>query len=83
MGNGFFGLFTNNDNNEKNEKDIKDKELIVKISRCPQNHLCPAVRACPVGALKQNGYSAPTVTDSCIKCGKCVKVCPMRAIALQ
>jgi len=27
----------------------------------PQNHPCPSVQACPVGALKQDGYNAPEV----------------------
>lgn len=50
-------------------------------SRCPQNHSCPSVRVCPVNALKQVAYKAPTVSeDECIKCGKCVRYCPMGAI---
>ena len=58
--------------------------LIVKIERCPQNHPCPSVRVCPVGALSQNGYKAPIVDISkCIKCGKCVHFCPKRALVLD
>lgn len=52
-----------------------DKEL------CPQNHPCPSVRVCPVGALVQNGFDAPLVNaDVCIVCKKCVRYCPMGAI---
>jgi len=59
-------------------------ELVVNKNRCPQNHKCPAVRVCPVGALKQDGCNAPAVDyDACIKCGKCVSFCPMGAIQMQ
>lgn len=60
------------------------KSLTVKTSRCPQNHPCPSVQICPVQALTQKGYSAPSVDkDKCIKCGKCVTFCPMRALVLE
>lgn len=65
-------------------KSLNDKTLVVKTARCPQNHPCPAVKVCPVGALSQNGYNAPMVDmDKCIKCGKCVKFCLMRALVLE
>lgn len=61
-----------------------DSILMVNKKRCPQNHACPAVRVCPVGALSQKGHAAPAVNmDQCIKCGKCVKYCPMRALTLE
>lgn len=86
MNNIFGFLKTNNtdtkDLNSTKEKD--DKVLIVRTNRCPQNHTCPAVKICPVNALKQKNYSAPTVDmDKCIKCGKCIKFCPTRALILQ
>jgi Fe-S-cluster-containing hydrogenase component 2 len=66
------------------KKDKKDMALLVEQSRCPQNHPCPSVRVCPVGALSQKGYGAPAVDeDKCIKCGKCVRFCPMRALVLE
>ena len=34
--------------------------LKVKAHRCPQNHPCPSVRVCPVGALSQEGFAAPS-----------------------
>jgi len=59
-------------------------ELKVIKSRCPQNHKCPSLKVCPVDALKQDGYNAPTVdTEKCIKCGKCVRYCPMNALILE
>jgi len=62
---------------------MKTKKLVVLKERCPQNHPCPSVRVCPVGALKQSGYAAPTVDlEACINCGKCTRFCPMRALAI-
>ncbi|NLD71872.1 MAG: 4Fe-4S binding protein [Chloroflexi bacterium] len=49
--------------------------------RCPQNHRCPSVRVCPVGALVQEGHAAPQVDESkCIDCGRCVRSCPLGAL---
>lgn len=69
---------------EVHGSDLKDKRLAVKAERCPQNHSCPSVKVCPVDALSQEGYKAPVVDMSkCIKCGKCIKFCPMRALVLE
>ena len=77
-----FNLFQNS--NEKENKDLSNKKLIVNKASCPQNHRCPALRVCPVGALTQNGFAAPKIDlDKCIKCGKCTKVCPMRALLFE
>lgn len=58
-------------------------EITIDKNRCPQNHPCPSVKVCPVGALKQNGFKAPEIDmDKCIKCKKCVRFCPMGAIKL-
>lgn len=56
-------------------------EITVNKNKCPQNHSCPAVRVCPVGAIEQNRYDLPTINlEKCIKCKQCVKFCPMGAI---
>ncbi|MEG1896132.1 MAG: 4Fe-4S binding protein [Oscillospiraceae bacterium] len=56
----------------------------VIVSKCPQNHPCPAVKVCPVGALVQEGFKAPTVVeDKCISCGKCSNFCPKKALVLE
>lgn len=60
---------------------MSDLSIVVNENRCPQNHPCPSVRVCPVGAITQRGYEAPVVDmASCIKCGKCIRFCPMGAI---
>ena len=32
------------------------KKLEIKLENCPQNHKCPAVKICPVGALSQKDF---------------------------
>ncbi|MEA4896300.1 MAG: 4Fe-4S binding protein [Oscillospiraceae bacterium] len=79
MSSGFLGMFGGG-------KFIapEGSSLTVKKSRCPQNHPCPSVRVCPVGALSQKGFAAPTVDkNKCIKCGKCTKSCPMAALVFE
>lgn len=62
---------------------MNKKTLVVIQEHCPQNHPCPSVPICPVNALKQNGFDAPTVDlDDCISCGKCTNFCPMKALVL-
>ncbi len=56
----------------------------VNKKRCPQNHPCPAVRVCPVNAINQVGFAAPTVDqNTCIDCGKCIRYCPMGVFSLS
>ena len=38
-----------------------DKKLKIIITNCPQNHKCPAVNVCPVGALSQKDFEALTI----------------------
>ena len=48
----------------------------VNKNRCPENHPCPIVRVCPTKAIKQNGFSAPTIDKSkCVDCGRCLRFC--------
>jgi ferredoxin len=50
--------------------------IVIRKELCPQNHPCPSLTVCPVGAISQVGYAAPTVDDSkCIACGKCSRRC--------
>ena len=65
-------------------QDLSGKTLTVSLARCPQNHPCPAIRVCPTSALSQRGYGLPQVDmEKCIRCGKCVRYCPMGALELR
>ena len=70
--------------NKSEGNNISGKKIVIVKHRCPKNHPCPSVRVCPVGALSQVGYGAPTVDhDKCVRCGKCVRYCPMGAITTE
>ena len=61
-----------------------ENRLQVIVANCPQDHKCPAVGVCQVGALSQEGFHAPTVDhDICIQCGECSTFCPMKALVLE
>ena len=65
-------------------KYIKWIKLEIIKENCPQNHKCPAVSVCPVGALSQNGFEAPKIDyTKCIRCGKCSNFCPKKALVLK
>ena len=51
--------------------------IIVNENYCPQNHPCPVVSRCPLGAIEQkNFYSAPTINkEKCTDCGACTQFC--------
>ena len=54
---------------------MKTTEVVPE--RCPQNHHCPVLRACPVNAITQaSPFSAPIIDKSlCTDCGLCVRFC--------
>lgn len=59
------------------------KKLVTIVENCPKNHSCPSVRICPMGALTQQGFNAPTIDyTKCIACGKCANFCPKKALVL-
>lgn len=61
-----------------------ERKLEITKEKCPQNHKCPAVNVCPVGALSQKDFEAPTIDyTKCIKCGKCARFCPKQALELK
>lgn len=62
---------------------MNTKTLVVVKENCSKNHPCPSVPICPVNALKQTEFDAPTVDlDTCIRCGKCTNFCPKQALVL-
>ena len=55
--------------------------LVVDKNKCPQNHRCPLLNICPVGAISQEGFGLPKIdAEKCIECGKCTKYCGMQAV---
>lgn len=61
-----------------------NKKLVIERKNCPQNHPCPAVKVCPVGALSQSGFNAPEIDyNKCVACGKCSDFCPKKALQLK
>jgi len=55
--------------------------IYVEPTHCPENHPCPALRVCPVGALSQDGFAAPKVDEEkCTDCGACTSYCFLGAI---
>lgn len=60
------------------------KRLEIIVENCPQDHPCPSVKVCPVGALSQQHFEAPTIDhEKCIRCGKCSSFCPKKALVLK
>jgi ferredoxin len=59
------------------------KKIIVIKEKCPQNHPCPLVNVCPVGAISQHNFDAPEVDQTkCIACGICIQNCAYGAFNL-
>lgn len=55
--------------------------MTVNKNLCPQNHRCPLISGCPVGAISQEGFSLPVIdAEKCIECGWCAEHCGMGAI---
>jgi len=59
-------------------------KITVDKNLCPQNHKCPSMKVCPVGAIQQNGNELPTIDEKkCIICKKCIKFCPKGAFKVE
>lgn len=55
----------------------------VDAGKCPQNHRCPLIDLCPVGAISQEGFSLPRIDpEQCIECGVCAENCGRQAVHL-
>jgi ferredoxin len=69
---------------ESHKATATNRKVVVKPHNCPQNHPCPALRACPVGAITQKGYAAPVIDYAkCTACGRCNRYCFMGALILE
>ena len=55
--------------------------ITIDKDRCPQDHRCPSIAVCPVGAISQKGFELPTIDQGlCVECGQCINFCPKKAI---
>ena len=55
--------------------------MIIDAVKCPQNHVCPLIKICPLEAISQNGIGLPEIdSDVCVECGECAVHCGMQAI---
>ena len=52
--------------------------LTIDAALCPQNHRCPMIDQCPVGAIDRDN-PARVDKQACISCMRCVSVCPHHA----
>ena len=56
--------------------------IVIDATLCPQNHACPLVDICPVGAISQNGNALPVIdAEMCIECGQCIENCGKSAVS--
>ena len=47
--------------------------LNLKKSNCKNCHRC--IRKCPVKSIRFTGHQAHIISDECILCGQCVRMC--------
>lgn len=65
------------------------KKAYIDPNKCDKSPFCPVKRVCPVQAVSQEkkGFfsmgSAVVDKDKCVGCGKCVEVCPRRAVIMR
>ncbi len=65
----------------------KEGSVCVITERCKGCEFC--MDFCPVGALQRSekttekGYHPPEMTEGCVLCGKCEKICPEFAVHIR
>jgi Fe-S-cluster-containing hydrogenase component 2 len=58
------------------------REVKVNKEKCPADHWCVGIKACPEKAISQEDKDKHPVVDCyrCIKCNICIDLCPYGAI---
>lgn len=64
------------------------KKAVISNDKCDHSPFCASKRICPVQAITQKTSlfraEVPVINaDACIGCGKCVRVCPHKAIQMK
>jgi ferredoxin len=60
--------------------------MAIKIDpeKCPQNHVCPLIKTCPMQAISQIDNGLPAIDpELCVECGICVEKCRMKAVFFE
>lgn len=63
----------------------KHDKAVINESLCVQNHNCPVVKACPIGAVTQkkegHKWEMPHIDPlKCAGCGWCFQACERSAV---
>lgn len=58
------------------------KRAVINTNKCDKKPGCPANKICPAKAIERNEDNGWYIGTDCTGCGKCIKVCPMKAIEL-
>jgi Fe-S-cluster-containing hydrogenase component 2 len=64
------------------------KVAVINSSKCDRSPFCPVKRICPVKAVTQKGSffkkEVPEIDHTkCVGCGKCVPICPRKAVKMK
>lgn len=59
------------------------KKAIIDPIKCDNSPFCPVRRICPVKAVERKERHFEVNASLCTGCGKCVRVCPMKAVSIQ
>ncbi len=58
-----------------------DGKITIDQKKCEHSRGCIAARSCPMKAIKYTDDRIMVDLKLCLGCGKCVEVCPNKAIS--
>lgn len=63
---------------------MSENKMNILRERCPQKHICKAVKNCPAKAITQEGKKAPEMNkELCNGCGTCASLCPKNVFIIE